>query len=266
MPDGAQPMEPHPRPQLERTGWISLNGSWDFAIDSDAIWRTPEQVTWDRQIKVPFSPETSESGLLYTGFFKACWYRRRFHCPRIEGTERLILRFGAVDYAAAVWLNGKLAVRHEGGHTPFSADITDLLVDGLQTVVVCADDDPHDLSKPRGKQDWQLEPHSIWYPRTSGIWQTVWLEVIPEISIGYLRWTPNIELWEIGLDVRFAGPSQEGLRLGVKLWTGNTVIADDQYGLIGGELARRIVLSDPGIDDYRNELLWSPSRPTLIQA
>ena len=90
----------------------------------------------------------------------------------------MILRFGAVDYSARVWVNGRLAMTHEGGHTPFWADITDLLdkKSAKQTVTVYVEDDPHDLTKPRGKQDWQLEPHSIWYPRTTGIWQTVWLE------------------------------------------------------------------------------------------
>jgi beta-galactosidase/beta-glucuronidase len=266
VPHSGFALEPHPRPQLERTGWISLSGIWDFALDPNSQWRSPTDVEWNKQIRVPFSPETPASQVGDTSLFRSCWYQRQFRAPQLQDQQRLILHFGAVDYLANVWVNGKLAVRHEGGNTPFQADITDLLIEGKQTVVVKADDDPHDLAKPRGKQDWQLEPHSIWYPRTTGIWQTVWLEVIPEISLAYVRWTPNVERWEISLDTRIVGPAQEGLRLGVKLWTGNTVIADDQYSLIGNEVARRIVLSDPGIDDYRNELLWSPSRPTLIQA
>jgi beta-galactosidase/beta-glucuronidase len=266
MPQSGLPLDPHPRPLLERTGWISLNGLWDFSIDADSRWHTPDTVQWQQQIRVPFAPEVEASGVKNTGFFRSCWYRRQFRAPPLPERHRLVLHFCAVDYAASVWVNGRLAVRHEGGHTPFQADITDLLVEGAQTIVVRADDDPLDLSKPRGKQDWQLEPHSIWYPRTTGIWQTVWLEVIPEVSLSYLRWTPNIERWEIGMDTRIAGPRPDGLRLAVKLWSGNTVIADDQYTLLTGEMARRIALSDPGIDDYRNELLWSPSRPTLIQA
>ena len=89
----------------------------------------------------------------------------------------MILRFGAVDYAARVWVNGGLPATHEGVHTPFSADTTNLLdASGVQVLTVLAEDDPHDLTKPRGKQDWQELPHSIWYPRTTGIWQTVWFE------------------------------------------------------------------------------------------
>jgi beta-galactosidase/beta-glucuronidase len=259
--------DPHPRPQLERTGWVSLNGDWDFAIDPDGTWQTPDKVSWnDQKILVPFAPETAASGVENTGFFKACWYRRQIRPAALTNGERLWIHFGAVDYAAAVWVNGKLAVRHEGGHTPFKADITDLLVAGPQTVVVRAEDDPHDLAKPRGKQDWQLEPHSIWYHRTTGIWQTVWLEATPQTSISHVRWTPNVQHWDIGIDVRVAGWRTEGLRIAIKLWVGGNVLADDNYALVAGEVHRRIVLSDPGIDDYRNELLWSPASPTLIQA
>jgi beta-galactosidase/beta-glucuronidase len=161
---------------------------------------------------------------------------------------------------------------HEGGYLPFTLDVTDALLgegpaDGLlQELVVLAEDDPHDLSKPRGKQDWQRDPHSIWYPRTSGIWQTVWLEVVPPTHVAWLRWTPSLERWEIGLDLYVDGDRRPGMRVQVKLSVNGTVIADDTYALVAGEVHRRIALSDPGIDDYRNELLWSPARPTLIDA
>ncbi len=258
--------DPHPRPQLEREGWISLNGEWDFAIDDTNHCRVPEEVTWEKKIRVPFAPETPASGVEYTGYFQACWYRRQFRLPTIQPGQRLMMHFGAVDYAATVWVNGKQAIRHEGGYTPFSVDISDLLQPGMQTVVVRAEDDPLDLSKPRGKQDWQLNPHSIWYFRTSGIWQTVWLEVVPETSIGYLRWTSNVQNWELGFEVRLSGLRNEGLLLAVKLWVGDAVLADDTYAVVSGEIHRRVALSDPGIDDYRNELLWSPTSPTLIKA
>src|SRR4051812_25228925 len=260
-------MHGYPRPQLARAHWTSLNGPWEFARDSHSRWDHPGDVSWDATIHVPFAPETPASGIGDTSFYEACWYRLHLDTPALRRRERLIIHFGAVDYAATVWLDDALVGSHEGGYTPFAFDLTDFL--GGETaheLVVRAHDDPRDLAKPRGKQDWEREPHAIWYPRTTGIWQTVWLEVIPATSISYIRWTPNIERWEISLDTRIAGPVREGLKLTVKLWTGNTVIADDQYSLIGNEVARRIVLSDPGIDDYRNELLWSPSRPTLIQA
>jgi beta-galactosidase/beta-glucuronidase len=257
----------YPRPQLERAAWTSLNGPWEFATDPEGRWTQPTQVAWSATITVPYAPETAASGVGDTGFYRACWYRRDFDAPALTPGERLILHFGAVDYAATVWVNDRLVARHEGGYTPFSADISEALrPDGPQTIVVCAADDPHDLAKPRGKQDWLLEPHAIWYPRTTGIWQTVWLEQLPATAIGSVRWTPNLTDWAIGLDMSLDGAPHEGLRLRVKLQVGEQVLADDTYRVVAGEVHRTIALSDPGIDDYRNELLWSPQQPTLIQA
>ncbi|HEX6292191.1 MAG TPA: glycoside hydrolase family 2 TIM barrel-domain containing protein [Herpetosiphonaceae bacterium] len=256
----------YPRPQLERKNWTSLNGTWDFALDPAAAWVRPDQVAWNASIAVPFSPEAEASGIGDTGFYRACWYRRSFDAPELD-TNRLILHFGAVDYAATVWLNGRMIARHEGGYTPFKIDITDYLVTNRsQTLVVRAEDDPQDLAKPRGKQDWHLHPHAIWYPRTTGIWQTVWLEQVPRISIGGLRWTPNLAHWELGLEAHIDGEPSEHLRLHVTLEANGKLLADDTYRVIDGDVFRRIALSDPGIDDYRNELLWSPQQPTLIQA
>src|SRR3954469_23853945 len=200
----------YPRPQLERADWTCLDGRWEFALDPNGCWTEPSEVPWDRTIQVPFSPETPASGIHDTGFYCACWYRRAFDGLALRPGERLLLHFGAVDYAATVWVNGVVAARHEGGYTPFAADVTALLDPaGPQTVVVRAEDDPADLAKPRGKQDWLPEPHSIWYPRTTGIWQTVWLERLPPSWVSKVRWTPCIERWEIGVEVLVAGRRRE---------------------------------------------------------
>ena len=257
----------YPRPQLERADWQSLNGHWDFSIDHDAKYSQPSQVQFDRQIIVPFSPETTASGIGDTGFYRAVWYRRRFTAPPLNDGHRLVLHFGAVDYQASVWVNGDFVCNHTGGYMPFRCDITDNIRPGVeQTIELRAEDDPSDLAKPRGKQDWQLEPHSIWYPRTTGIWQTVWMERVPAAFIDSIRWTPNVERWEIGFEAQIAGYRVDGLKLNVRLHVGNLLVADDTYGVVAGEVNRRIGLSDPGIDDYRNDLLWTPSSPTLIQA
>ena len=259
----------YPRPQLARESWMSLDGAWDFAIDAAGGWGVPGEVVWDKTIRVPFSPETPASGIHDTSYYRVVWYKRTFDAPALKPDERLIVHFGAVDYKATVWINGMVVVRHTGGYTGFQADITDYVTPGApQTIAVCAEDDPADLAKPRGKQDWQLQPHSIWYPRTTGIWQTVWLETLPAASVRTLRWSSNLERWEIGLEAFIDGEAAQrtDLRLRVRLTVGDTLLADDTYAVVAGEVHRRIALSDPGIDDYRNELLWRPSIPTLIQA
>jgi beta-galactosidase/beta-glucuronidase len=256
----------YPRPQLQRADWTPLNGKWRFRFDHQALFTAPDEIDeWPMHIVVPYPPESHASGIGDRGFHKVCWYQRDFDVLPDGG--RVILRFGAVDYEARVWVNGHLAATHEGGHTPFSADITDLLNDdGAQTVTVRAEDDPHDLTKPRGKQDWQLEPHSIWYPRTTGIWQTVWLERVPTTHIAKIRWTPRLEGFEIGFEARVQGECTDDMSIELVLHHGKRLLARDRYQVLDGEVDRFVVLSDPGIDDFRNELLWSPERPTLLDA
>ncbi len=257
----------HPRPQLQRDRWRSLDGIWELAFDDQTRWEVPSQVTFDRTIRVPYPPESSASGIGDQRFHPVCWYRGRFELTREDRGERTLLHFGAVDYHAKVWANGHLVAVHEGGHTPFSADVTEALGTGSALeVVVRAADDPHDLEQPRGKQDWLEQPHEIWYPRTTGIWQTVWLEPVPVNRLQHLVWTPYLDHWEMGLGIEVSGPADPALSVRVRLRHGEQVLADDRYALTSNEVARRIVFSDPGIDDYRNHLLWSPNHPTLIEA
>ena len=260
----------YPRPQLRRGNWYSLDGPWRFAFDDALAWRSPEDVAaWTHTIEVPFAPECPRSGIGDQGFHRAVWYQREFEVdPKLlAGGRRLLLHFGAVDYQSRVWVNGIPVAEHEGGHTPFCADITFALrPDGPQCVTVWAEDDPQDLEKPRGKQDWRLHPHSIWYPRTTGIWQSVWLESVPRSYLGTLRWTPSVERWEIAFSAFISGEVADDLRIAIRLGCGPRILADDTYAVVGGEVHRRMSLSDPGIDDYRNELLWSPERPTLLEA
>ncbi len=254
----------HPRPQLQRAEWISLDGPWQFAFDDDKRCSHPRDVgDWPLRIEVPYPVESQASGIGDRGFHKACWYQREFDVDAGEG--RVILHFGAVDYRAKVWVDGQFVMAHEGGHTPFSADITDALnPSGPHVVSVQVEDDPHELTKPRGKQDWQLEPHSIWYPRTTGIWQTVWLERVPRTYVHKIRWTPHVEGFGFTFEARVVGDIEPGLSMEVEMRRGDKLLANDRYLVIDGEVDRRIILSDPGIDDFRNELLWSPERPTLL--
>ena len=256
----------YPRPQLERSEWTSLDGPWRFRFDHERAFSQPPQIReWPLTITVPYAPEAEASGIGDRQFHRACWYQREFRA--LPGDDRVLVHFGAVDYAAQVWVNDRLVAVHEGGHTPFTADVTDVLhASGRQTLTVRAEDDPADLAKPRGKQDWQLEPHAIWYPRTTGIWQTVWLERVPRTFVERIRWTPHLSDFSFTFEARIAGDDLEPLFVELTLRHGDRVLADDRYQVVGREVDRRIILSDPGIDDYRNELLWTPERPTLLDA
>lgn len=258
----------YPRPQLVREQWENLNGLWHFAVDAAGTWQLPCEVKWSRTIEVPFAPECSRSGVGEGGFYRAVWYRREIDPPPLSEGERLLLHFGAVDYEASVWLDGDFLGTHSGGYTPFSFDITRMLSPGRRpTITVRAFDDPADLAKPRGKQDWLLLPHSIWYPRTTGIWQTVWMERVPSTAFAQVRFTPNLTRYEIGFECWLDGDTaRSDLFIELKLEGGTRVLAHDRYAVIGGEVHRRIAVSDPGIDDSRNDLLWSPSSPRLIDA
>jgi beta-galactosidase/beta-glucuronidase len=254
----------YPRPQLQRAQWTSLDGPWRFRFDNEKSFAHPRDIEqWPLSIIVPFPVESEASGIGDRGFHEACWYQRDFDVAADGG--RILLHFGAVDYRARVWINGTHVGNHEGGHTPFTIDITDALdPSGHQLLTVYAEDDPHELTKPRGKQDWQLEPHSIWYPRTTGIWQPVWLERVSRTYIEKIRWTPFVEGFAINFEARVTGDRVDDLSIEVTLRHGDRLLARDHYHVIDREVDRRIFLSDPGIDDFRNELLWSPENPQLF--
>jgi beta-galactosidase/beta-glucuronidase len=264
-------MKVHPRPQLARPRWIDLGGAWGFAYDDagcglDEGWQERADV-FTRTIQVPFPPESSASGLGVTAHHPIVWYRRTFRVADEDVGRRLLLHCGAVDYRAHVWVNGQLVVTHEGGHTPFSADITTALRPGAeQVVVIRAEDAPLDLAQPRGKQDWKEEPHEIWYQRTTGIWQPVWLEPVGQIHLSHLRWTPDVER---GLLHFFVGLQRHDdtalLRLHVQLSLHGVTLADDTYMATGTEVERHIALDRAGMMD-EDRLLWSPEHPNLLDA
>src|SRR5438128_1581301 len=160
------PRPEYPRPSLRRAAWQGLNGEWEFGAG--------EAPAFDRTIVVPFCPESVLSGIGARAG-DTVWYRRSFEAPT---ADRLFMNFGAVDYRATVWVNDVEVARHEGGHSPFSADISRAARAGENVVVVRADDPLADKTTPRGKQFWGETPEGIFYTPTTGIWQTVWLETL----------------------------------------------------------------------------------------
>lgn len=187
------PRPEYPQPQFQREKWLNLNGRWEFEFDDDNAgvkdnWGASTQ-KFSRTIVVPFCFESKRSGIGDTSFHPWVWYRRNFVIPKDWNGKRVFLHFGAVDYRAMVWVNGQLAGRHEGGHVPFWFDITPLLKADANSVTVRAGDPPADRYIPRGKQYWQPKSRGIFYTRTTGIWQTVWLEAAGESYLEKVRIT-----------------------------------------------------------------------------
>ncbi|MBZ9712912.1 glycoside hydrolase family 2 protein [Deinococcus multiflagellatus] len=249
---------------MQRPLWSSLDGAWDFAFDPHAAHGHPAGVDFSQQIEVPYPPESRASGLHQQAHGRAVWYRRTVRCPHEWTAGRTLLHFGAVDYHATVWVNGRKVAEHRGGHTPFCVDVTDVADEPFE-VVVRAEDDPLALDQPRGKQDWLPEPHSIWYPRTTGIWQTVWVERVPGTAVDRLEFQPDLDTWGVHVRALVQG-YRPGLKVRVLLSVPGETLADDVYSLTGAELHRVVPLLDGGIDSHRSHLLWSPEHPQLIDA
>jgi beta-galactosidase/beta-glucuronidase len=264
MTDTTAPL--HPRPRLTRETWIDLNGSWGFAYDDEDVgldqrwYDDPARFT--RSITVPFPPESQLSGIADTGFHPVLWYRRTFEASAGEG--RLLLHFGAVDYRAQVWVNGDLVATHVGGHSPFSADITASLKPGReQVVVVRAEDQPGDVTQGRGKQDWQRDPHVIWYNRTSGIWQAVWLEPVPQTFIDELQFTPDIFKNTVFVEAAFNRAFTGWFE--IELTLRDTLLAKQRVWVDGRTMTTTVAIPAAENGVNRDDILWTPTRPSLTE-
>jgi len=192
------PLPEYPRPQMVRDRWQNLNGFWQYAVrGKDA----EHPKVWDGRILVPFSAESLLSGVRRrVGSRKMLWYRRTFDVPDDWSGQRLLVHFGAVDWQATVWLNGTELGSHQGGYDPFSIDITEALRDDQEQEIVVAVWDPtNDGPQPRGKQT--KSPSGIWYTPVTGIWQTIWLEPLPQASIKRLRIVPDAVERSVGITV-----------------------------------------------------------------
>ncbi|MDQ3709413.1 MAG: glycoside hydrolase family 2, partial [Actinomycetota bacterium] len=273
------PRPEYPRPTLRRERWSNLNGRWAFAFDDDdrgcaERWQdvTADGLDGDtpfpRVITVPFCYQAELSGIGERTRHDVVWYARTFADVRNHPAEHLLLHFGAVDYRATVWVNGALVAGHEGGHTPFSADVTDTLRGGDNVVVVRAEDPLDDLEIPRGKQYWHLETEGIFYTPTTGIWQTVWLEPVASARVTEIRATPDLDAGCIDVDVTLVGISRGAvLRLVISLR--GDVVVDDRMLVTASRLQRRYPLLPQAaavgaeVTKWQGMAAWSPQNPNL---
>jgi beta-galactosidase/beta-glucuronidase len=266
----------HPRPTLRRERHESLDGEWGFAYDDGDVGRAEswfrDAARFTRGITVPFAPESPASSVGETGFHPVVWYRREFGSAELESAglgrqgDHVVLHFGAVDHSADVWVDGTHVTHHEGGQTAFAVDITHALVGDAHTIVVRAADDPHDVAVPRGKQDWQAEPHSIWYHRTTGIWRTVWLEAVPSCSVSHLAWTPEISRGSVRLELELECRPSEPLTVTIEL-----ALGEQRLARLSVETDSHTLRVDVPVAMLRNgqgeqDLLWTPEHPRLVDA
>lgn len=260
----------YPRPQMEREAYICLNGEWQFSFDDrqeslQNKWYQP-QVQLERTIQVPFCFESICSGIGETQPHETVFYKRNFELPRDWEEKQVILHFGAVDYRCRVYVNGKFAGGHTGGQTPFSFNITSLLQPGSNQVSVWVQDRMEDLSQPRGKQYWKPKSEGIFYTRTTGIWQTVWLEAVEEFHLTALRFTPDIERMQVQLDMEFAC-APENARVEVIVSQEDEIFAQEQISLYEEKSYAVISFArKKSLFHYNNKLLWSPEHPVLFDA
>src|SRR5262245_8686462 len=252
------PRAEHPRPDLARTDWQTLNGSWEFEFDDADKGQTERWHAGNRKfskkILVPYCFQSKLSGIGDPAFHDVVWYRRALQVPDTWRSRRVMLHFGAVDYEATVWVNGDFAGSHRGGHVSFSLDITDHLKSGGNSLVMRVSDPSTDRTIPRGKQYWREKSERIWYTRTTGIWQPVWLEAVDVVHVKKLRITPDVDRSQVGIEIlvsRLATDSK--LRLTAR--KDGTVQARSEIDLTQTRTAATLTLE--------NQQLWSPERPNL---
>ncbi|MBQ8850173.1 MAG: beta-galactosidase [Clostridia bacterium] len=199
----------HPRPDRKRDAWINLNGEWDFEIDNAKVGLEKkffERDSLDGKITVPFSPESVLSGVGHTDFMNAVWYRKNIEIPAEWSGKRVILRIDACDHTTRVFVNGKrVGTKHKGGYIAFSYDITDALAETGNYITIYAEDDIRSGKQFSGKQSTRLGSYGCFYTRTTGIWQTVWLEAVEEAYVASYKAYPNISEPSVALEVKTVG-------------------------------------------------------------
>ncbi len=229
------PLSEYPRPQMKRSNWLCLNGIWQYAISKAG---EPEPVKYDGEIVVPFSPESLLSGVkrqLLPG--QTLWYKRSIRFENVVEGQRLLLHFGAVDQHCTVYCNGKKAGSHSGGYWPFYFDITELIIDGENTLTVAVTDDSDTGIEAYGKQ--KLKRGGIWYTAQSGIWQTVWAESVPEQYISDLKITPDCLGAQAEFRIAFSGSGTATPQYHIQIFGDGQLVSEGDFSTAAATLPMR---------------------------
>ena len=227
------PRPEYPRPQLVREDFINLNGTWEFEIDNAMVGfakKYQDRQSLNDKITVPFCPESKLSGIGNVDYMNAVWYRRALDIPKEWKGKTVLVHFGAVDYFARVWVNGKFVGEHKGGYTPFSVDITPALQDGDNYIVLYAEDDTKGGHQPVGKQSQWYYSAGCSYTRTTGIWQTVFMEAVDRYYVTNIKTVTDIETVSAELTVSLnkyavgCRVTAEAYYNGIPMGIGSTVV------------------------------------------
>jgi len=260
----------YPRPQFVRKDWLCLNGEWDFDFDDDnkaakEHWER-DSYQLSRKIQVPFCFESMLSGIQDSSIHERVFYKREFEVPADWEGRRIYLNFEAVDYECQVYINGTMCKEHTGGNVGFSVDITDYLGEGKQTLAVKVYDPAKDETIPRGKQFWEEKSAGVWYTRTTGIWQSVWLEPVSDTYISHVRYTPDIDQDSVMLEADFS-QLWEDMYLEVKICFQGEMISQDRYFVNNKNVFKRSIhLAQDHIFNsaaHGMRRCWSPENPVL---
>ena len=254
---GAQPRAEYPRPQFERADWVNLNGEWSFALDLSDSGRDRDFYNskgFEQRITVPFAPESKLSGIGYTDFINSVWYQRMIQIPSAWQGKRVKLNFGAVYYESEVYIDGRFVGRHYGGSDSFAFDITDFVGDGKEhSIVVHAESDLRSGTQPGGKQSTNYYSYGCSYTRTTGIWQTVWMEAVDDMALERVQVITDIDNEQIVVIPTYYNVAN-GNTLSVEVRDGGKVVAHAESAAV------QVV---PVVVELKKAKLWSPESPFL---
>lgn len=249
------PRGEYPRPQFVREPWMSLNGEWDFSFESDQF---------DLKIQVPYAYQSRLSGIGSDNISDVVWYRKSFVLPEKMRGKRILLHFGAVDYFCRVWVNGQYVMAHEGGHISFEMEISEALKEGENVITVMVQDRMGDLEMPRGKQFWERESAGIFYTRTTGIWQSVWLEGVGDGYLDHVYITPDLDHMKAEFQYEIKGVKRAQLKTQIRFgdceMAAVTVDAEREGGSFSVLLDQQLLPNW----NFQEDMAWTPEKPRLF--
>lgn len=249
------PRNEYPRPQFVREEWQNLNGEWEFSFITNEF---------DKRIIVPYVYQTKLSGINLQDSYDTVWYRKNFQLLDNMKDKKIILHFGAVDYSCEIWVNDVFVREHTGGHISFEVDITHALKKNGNTLVVKVTDSSTDLEMPRGKQYWRDKSEGIFYTRTTGIWQSVWLEAVDEVYLDNVYITPDLDNMEVEFNYEISSSKTAVLRTEIyfeeELLTTNTLETNRNAGSYKIFLDQQLLKNW----NFQEELVWTPENPRLF--